>query len=142
MKTKQIEVIKNQYSGYLNTIGQPKVKEPDEQCHIVHALVRGENVPLRTSAEISNSARDNVASCSGYRSDRNLSFSKVFSAPASFRKAQREYEASKAVADRALLKFKKEGDALLLKAELDPESEAGAVSDALRLLAIRHGIDA
>lgn len=141
MKIKQLQVIKDQHKRYLERISHCPVDAPSVQCHIVHALVRGETVPQLNPLEISNAAREAVASCS-YGGDRTLKFGQVFRAPASYTKAKRDFDVANERTEKAAAKYKKEADTLLLKAELSDAADADEVSAELRLLAIKHGIDA
>src|SRR5688572_5839783 len=141
MKMKQLQVLKDQHKRYVGMISNPKVDEPDAGCHIVHALVRGENPPLQTVAVISNKAREAVVNCR-YSSERTLKLSDVFQVPASYRKAEREFQAASEKSTKALAKYQKEAELLLRKARLNDGLEPEEVSVELRLIAIRHGIDA
>lgn len=142
MRLKQLQVIKDQHKRYREKLeALQTMPEPSAQCHIVHALVRGETVPLLNPAEISNAAREAVASCT-YGNSRNLGFEKVFRAPASYTKSKRDYDTACKSSAMAVSRYGKEADALLLKAELNQESDPDEVSSELRIIAIKHGIDA
>lgn len=139
MKQKQLDYIKTNFSRYHDAIGAVKIQKPDPTCHISHALVRGENLSLLNKVEISDLAREKIASCS-YSRERTFKFEEIFALPASYHKALKDYQAALKLAESRINQFKNEARPIITKAELtdaDPEEIMGE----LRALALKYGVE-
>lgn len=144
MKIKEFQIVSREHKRFLGIISACGVKEPSLECHLVHALTHGQNLPLLSGPEISENARKAIAPCADNRwsscGERSMKFADVFRVPASYVKADRDYTATKAATEKTARQYRVEAEAVLLKAEMDRKSVADEVLASLRAIAVKHGI--
>ena len=134
MKVKQLEALQKQHGTNLKRKLPP---EPSLGKAISLAIISGQEIKLKPTAEILKSARANIAECSCSYGERTLKFSDIFA----FKSGElNEYTAAKKRRDGMIETYLKGAGKILRRAEMDDAYDAQEASEALAQVAHDAGL--
>lgn len=111
-------------------------KKPSLEHHVMMALVSGEVPKLKPATDISKTARTRIVT---ERYSRSLNFADVFLSCNGYEGEMKSYNAYEKMRSKAVDKFKKESDKVMLKA-LEPDANGEAISSQLHEAADKSGL--
>lgn len=111
-------------------------KKPSLEHHVMMALVSGEVPKIKSAADISKTARTRIVN---ERYSRSLNFGDVFLSCNGYEGEMKSWNVYEKVRSRAVDKFKKESDKVMLKA-LEPDANGEMISSQLHEAADKSGL--
>lgn len=135
MKIKQLESLRTQHKNNLELKG---VEKPSFDKSISLAIISGQPLKLRSSAEILDAARKSIADCAcRYGGNRTLTFAQVFS----FKSEELDqYTNAKKARDKMVTAYTKQSDRIMRRAEMDDSFDATEASEQLAQAAHDAGL--